>query len=1085
MTFYNNWCYCTNPEGSVFNSTSKNCNCPNGTWNDGRYCQACNETCSSCTNQDTCTSCIDTTNMNLIQGTCSCKDPSSSLNPASGLCEYQAGYYMENSICYACQPPCKTCINSTFCSSCLGSNMTLADGICSCPANSTFSLADGVCHCIIGYFLDQSQVCQSCFLGCATCNDSSCLSCMDPGAMTIQNGVCSCRFPGAHFNSTTNKCDCPVGMFRNGSECFSCSDGCLSCTSETECLSCFEPREFDYPYTLISGSCECLYNNSFSDGSNGCSCSEGYYLTQDKLQCLDCPDGCLTCSSFNGFCGQNQSVCCLSCVDPRMFISSNGLCQCGLSNSYFSSQLKSCQCNGGYYLSNDTCSLCSLPCGNCTTDPLNCTSCALPGQMTLLNNTCSCTSPSSSIYDLKLNECICPTGKYLNNTNCDVCPATCMSCESSANCLSCVDPIHMTIGNNGICTCPKNSTFDGKACVCNNNYFWRGLECTYCKSPCNKCVSQTICLSCMDPNNFALKNGECRCRDPNAHFNNVEDLCVCNDGYFMVNSACRACQVTCSTCENSIACTGCIDKDYMNLINGICACNDTNASFISSQKKCVCNQGYQLVNSVCIECPVEYSACSASNVCTQCVNPEEMTVISVACICNINNTIYDSFSNSCSCKEKYYYDGNECVACQSPLCARCENNRCSSCNYPVNMDLSCGICSCSDPNSYFNTSSGLCECLHDFEPNLIENTLKCVPIWSPCREFSVDGLCLKCADNSMQLYQGQCYCLDPNASYNKTTQNCTCNFGYQLTAYSKLCQPCDSQLYGGINGCVNCNSGICLECQKGMRLDWNRCNCLSGQIWNDFIGTCVCLRGYWNSTQCPSCGCYSCSTNGACLEPCSQNSTWIYGKCTCNNGFYECSPNQCCTMSRTCSDRSRGYCGACVSSMELINDNKGILCLCPFNSAYNSQLNKCVPACSIFCNNCSSNSTCLSCQAPFLAQNENCMCDPNAVQSWNTCICKDGYYMNSTYSCLPCPENCATCISATICTSCRGDFVLVNKNCLCSDFNAVYNSQISQCECSTGYYSKGSKCKACLTTCYDCLDDGTTCTSCVDKIIWF
>jgi len=513
-----------------------------------------------------------------------------------------------------------------------------------------------------------------------------------------------------------------------------------------------------------------------------------------------------------------------------MSINDDGLCQCIPPNSHFSNQTGSCECDDGYYMNNQSCSLCSLPCGNCTS-ATDCDSCVLPDQMTLIDSTCICTSPSDSTYDLQLNQCVCPVGTYLNSTSCDNCPETCISCENSAKCLSCKDPVHMIIDSNGICACPENSTYDGETCVCDNDFFWRGLECTDCESPCKQCVNQTVCLSCLDSMNMVLSNGTCKCRDPNAIFNDLENSCVCNSGYFMINSVCRACQISCSTCENNLACTSCVDKNNMSLVNGLCTCSDMNASFILSQKKCVCNQGYQLADNVCIECPMECSSCSFSNVCTQCANPEEMEIISGTCVCNGSNTAYDPIANSCVCKEQYYYDGNECVACQSPLCGTCENNKCLSCIDSVNMTLSCGTCLCSDPNSFFNVSSGLCECLSNSVSNLIGNALQCIPVAGPCKEFSIEGLCLKCPSN-MLLFQGQCYCQDPNASYNIKTQNCTCNLSHLQHSNSKFCQPCDSYIYGGIMGCTKCKNGKCLGCQKNMLLSssGDSCTCKPGFV---------------------------------------------------------------------------------------------------------------------------------------------------------------------------------------------------------------------------------------------------------------
>jgi len=753
---------------------------------------------------------------------------------------------MENSICYACQPPCETCSNSTFCDSCIISSMPLIDGNCTCPENTTFSKSEDRCVCEIGMFLNSDQVCESCLPECATCNDtSSCLTCIDPDAMNIVNGICQCDFPGGSFNTTTRKCTCSSGQFRDGSNCIPCSDqGCSVCTNETNCILCY-PKYASYlyySYVLVNGVCECQVPNSIPAGWQGCVCAQGYYESPYGAQCLTCPNTCISCTYNMGNPAGNYMNC-NTCVDPSMIITSIGYCQCPTNSKYIASS-KSCQCSQGYYMYGQSCTPCSLPCGNCTNSNI-CTSCAIPNQMTLSGGTCICTNPINSIYNSDLNQCICPERTYLDGTSCDECGETCMSCESSTECISCIDPAHMTLESNGTCTCPAGTIFNGDTCACDDNYFSEGSECIKCEPPCNQCTDQTHCLSCLDPNNMYISEyGECVCKDPQAYFDDLEKICICNDGYFMRNSACFSCPDTCRTCEDNENCTSCVDEYHMNLDNGTCSCSDTNSSFSSNRSMCVCNQGYQYLDNVCIECPVECSECSDSNICIECENPEEMSIISSMCVCNKNNTVYDPSTNSCICGPQYYYDGDECVVCQSPMCDMCENDRCLSCIDPINMTLESGICYCSDPNSIFNTSSGRCQCSSNYLSNLIGNALHCIPISSPCREFSVDGLCLKCADNSMQLYEGQCYCLDPNTAYNTNNQNCTCNFGYQLTSYSKLCQPCDSYLNGGIMGCINCNNGQCLECQENMVLSDGDCICKSGFVLDNILGTCVCAPGF-------------------------------------------------------------------------------------------------------------------------------------------------------------------------------------------------------------------------------------------------
>lgn len=83
------------------------------------------------------------------------------------------------------------------------------------------------------------------------------------------------------------------------------------------------------------------------------------------------------------------------------------------------------------------------------------------------------------------------------------------------------------------------------------------------------------------------------------------------------------------------------------------------------------------------------------------------------------------------------------------------------------------------------------------------------------------------------------------------------------------------------------------------------------------------------------------------------------------------------------------------------------------------------------------------------------------------CICKDGFYMNTTtYQCVACNANCATCkTNATTCVTCKAGFRLKADN---------------TCECDTGYYSDGAgSCPPCDPSCNTCDGSGNkACTSC-------
>lgn len=73
------------------------------------------------------------------------------------------------------------------------------------------------------------------------------------------------------------------------------------------------------------------------------------------------------------------------------------------------------------------------------------------------------------------------------------------------------------------------------------------------------------------------------------------------------------------------------------------------------------------------------------------------------------------------------------------------------------------------------------------------------------------------------------------------------------------------------------------------------------------------------------------------------------------------------------------------------------------------------------------------------------------------CICSPGTYAQSGNppSCVPCTVGCATCTSATVCTS-----------------------------CSQGYYLSSTSCLACMPVCKTC-SGATTCSSCISSTMTF
>lgn len=205
-------------------------------------CQSCQYPCITCQSSPTnCTICAYTYFLNQINNTCISQ--CSSIVPVST-------YYNElvTSTCAQCIFPCKTCSSQTQCLSCqigfLSSNFkceycgvgTFANetlGICvSCPSQCSNCYAINYCTgCNNGFYLYGHQCisnlsictsngyyplgrsCQPCQMPCLQCNLSStmCLSCV-----------------AGYIFSAPSSCitECPLGSFRNGSQCSACHPFC-------------------------------------------------------------------------------------------------------------------------------------------------------------------------------------------------------------------------------------------------------------------------------------------------------------------------------------------------------------------------------------------------------------------------------------------------------------------------------------------------------------------------------------------------------------------------------------------------------------------------------------------------------------------------------------------------------------------------------------------------------------------------------------------------------------------------------------------------------------------------------------------
>jgi len=146
---------------------------------------------------------------------------------------------------------------------------------------------------------------------------------------------------------------------------------------------------------------------------------------------------------------------------------------------------------------------------------------------------------------------------------------------------------------------------------------------------------------------------------------------------------------------------------------------------------------------------------------------------------------------------------------------------------------------------------------------------------------------------------------------------------------------------------------------------------------------------------------------------------------------------------------------------------------CPCNAGYYDNGSAMCQTCVSPCMTCSGNSTlnCTSCFSGYRLIGSSCN---KAV------ICSKYYYMgycvdscpNTTYpllnNCAVCTNNCLTCLSANVCTSCPNPYLLSNGSCLGS--------------CPTGTYAFAVQCLSCPKNCSSCVyRQSVICLSCASN----
>ncbi len=181
------------------------------------------------------------------------------------------------------------------------------------------------CPCNSGYFDNGTAVCRLCISPCVTCNGGTILNCTSclTGYTLIGSSCTALPICSAFRYQGVCVAICPNTTYATGTNCLTCINNCLTCSTATFCTSCL-PR-----FLLLNNACV---------GS----CPLGTYATSSS--CITCPTNCAQCSLYSG------NLVCFSC------------------STGFSLLDKVCSVcpNNTHVISGANCVACLSPCLTCT-----------------------------------------------------------------------------------------------------------------------------------------------------------------------------------------------------------------------------------------------------------------------------------------------------------------------------------------------------------------------------------------------------------------------------------------------------------------------------------------------------------------------------------------------------------------------------------------------------------------------------------------------------------------------------------------------------------------------------------------------
>ena len=316
---------------------------------------------------------------------------------------------------------------------------------------------------------------------------------------------------------------------------------------------------FIFLFLIKNIDCACEGCLDFCE-NNKCSwCSEGYYLQNEN--CYKCINGCKKCSNGND---------CEEC-DTGYYYLFQSCYKCDSACVSCTSSNNCLNCYMGNYLSNGKCIKCDTSCKQCKYSPTYCISCKNTLFYLSSNNSClACNEPCRTCSD-QITCLSCIDGYYLYKGTCYKCNSNCKEPIDNCICLNCEEGYYLLDQHCLKCDqkCKTCQDTAGKCLTCNEKYYLSSNNlCSECQAPCNTCIDEKICTSCVD--NYFFFSGNCYPCNINCKTSFDGCRCAtCKEGYYFNQYQCLKCDQNCKTCSGSNSkCLSCYSNKF--LFNNSC-----------------------------------------------------------------------------------------------------------------------------------------------------------------------------------------------------------------------------------------------------------------------------------------------------------------------------------------------------------------------------------------------------------------------------------------------------------------------------------------------------------------------------------